>query len=334
MRKIITLFISESYFFIRKKNVNVAVRQMKKTINIQNIATLTGHKGGVYALEQAQDDSYFYSADGAGWVVKWNINEPDTANLIAKVPSNIFALCLLKDQNLLAVGSLQGILYFIDLQKNEVLTPPLRFPKTIYTMQQWKHYLLIGTRDGKLSVLNLQNRAVEHTLTISEQSIRQIQIHPQDNMAAIACSDHQVHLVNLEKIEVQSSLGYHKNSVFCLQFLKNGQQLIAGSRDTRLSVWEKNEDIYELQHAIPAHLFTINALATNTSQEWMATGSRDKSIKIWDAKSLKLLKVIDPLKPNMDAHKHSVNTLLWSSFNDYLISGSDDKTIKIWEVCC
>ncbi|MGB1242818.1 MAG: WD40 repeat domain-containing protein [Chitinophagales bacterium] len=304
---------------------------MKKTINIQNIATLTGHKGGIYALEQA-DNSCFYSADGAGWVVKWDIKQPDTANLIAKVPSNIFALCLLKDQNLLAVGSLQGVLYFINLQKNEVLTPPLKFPKTIYTLQQWKHYLLIGTGDGKISIFNLQNQIVERTLTISEQSIRQIQIHPQANIAAIACSDNQIHLVNLEKMEVHSVLDYHKNSVFCLQFLKDGQQLIAGSRDTRLSVWEENQDNYALQHAIPAHLFTINALTTNTNQKWMATGSRDKSIKIWDTKSLKLLKVIDPLKPNMNAHKHSVNTLLWSSFNDYLISGSDDKTIKIWKI--
>ncbi len=332
MRKIITLFISKSYFFIRKKNVNVAVRQMKKTINIQNIASLTGHKGGIYALEQAHEDSFFYSADGAGWVVKWNIQQPDTANLIAKVPSNIFALCLLKDQNLLAVGSLQGVLYFIDLQKNEVLTPPLKFPKTIYTLQQWKQYLLIGTGDGKISAFNLQNRTIERTLTISEQSIRQIQIHPQKNIAAIACSDNQVHLLDLEKMVTQSTLVYHQNSVFCLQFLENGQKLIAGSRDTRLSVWEKNGENYDLQHAIPAHLFTINALATNTSKEWMATGSRDKSIKIWDTKILKLLKVIDPLKPNMDAHKHSVNTLLWSSFNDYLISGSDDKTIKIWKI--
>ena len=108
---------------------------MKNNLNIHHIATLTGHKGGIYSLEQAADNQYFYSADGAGWVVKWNVNEPDTAHLIAKVPTNVFALCLVKDQHQLAVGSLQGVLYFIDLQKNQVLTPPLQFAKTIYTLQ-------------------------------------------------------------------------------------------------------------------------------------------------------------------------------------------------------
>ncbi|MEZ4885990.1 MAG: WD40 repeat domain-containing protein [Chitinophagales bacterium] len=303
-----------------------------KNLEIQNIATLTGHKGGVYALEQAAEDHCFYSADGAGWVAKWNLKNTDTAHLIAKVPSNIFALCLVKDQDLLAVGSLQGILYFIDLQKNEVLTPPLQFPKTIYALQQWKHYLLIGTGDGKLSIFNLQNQKIERTLPIAAKSIRQIKIHPHENIAAIASSDHCIYLLDLEKISVSSELHYHKNSVFCLQFLQNGNQLFAGSRDAHLSVWEKINENYSLQHTIPAHLFTINDIAVSPNQRWIASASRDKSIKIWDVQSLKLLKVIDRMKPNLDAHQHSVNTLLWSPFNDYLLSGSDDKSIKIWQV--
>ncbi len=301
-------------------------------MNIHNITTLTGHKGGIYALEQAANNQYFYSADGAGWVVKWDITKPDKAHLIAKVPSNIFALCLIKDQHLLAVGSLQGILYFIDLKKNEVLTPPLQFPKTIYALHQWKNYLLIGTGDGKIAVLNLQNRTIKKTLTIATNSIRQIKIHPHENIAAIASSDNNVYLLDLEKMKVHSSLVYHKNSVFCLQFLKNGQKLFAGSRDAHLSIWEKNNTDYLLQHTIPAHLFTINDLSISPNQKWLVTASRDKSLKIWEVKSLKLLKVIDPLKPNSNAHKHSVNTLLWTSFNDYIISGSDDKTIKIWKI--
>lgn len=301
-------------------------------MNIQNIATLTGHKGGIYALEQAADNQYFYSADGAGWVVKWDMNQPDTAHLIAKVPSNVFALCLLKDQHLLAVGSLQGILYFIDLQENKVLTPPLQFPKTIYALQKWKNYLLIGTGDGKVSIFNLQNRTIEQTLQISAKSIRKIQIHPTENKAAIASSDHHIYWIDLDEMVTISTLSYHKNSVFCLQFLGDGKHLIAGSRDAHISIWEKQHLAYSLQHAIPAHLFTINDIALSPNKKWFVTASRDKSLKVWDAKNLNLLKVIDPLKPNLEAHKHSVNTLLWTSFNDYLISGSDDKTIKIWQL--
>ena len=305
---------------------------MKKKLNVRNVANLQGHKGGIYALEQADDSQCFYSADGAGWVVKWNLNQTDTAHLIAKVPSNIFSLCLVKDQQLLAVGSLQGVLYFIDLPRKKVLTPPLQFSKTIYDVQQWKNYLLIATGDGKLSVFNLESWEIEKTLDLSEKSIRQVKVQTLQKKALVASSDHCIYSVNLEKMEVESCLTHHKNSVFCLQLLKNGQRLFAGSRDAHLSIWEENKPSFTLQHTIPAHLFTINDLALSPSEQWLATASRDKSLKIWDVESLNLLKVIDRMKPTLDAHSHSVNTLLWSSFNDYLISGSDDKVIKVWEV--
>ena len=56
----------------------------------------------------------------------------------------------------------------------------------------------------------------------------------------------------------------------------------------------------------------------------------DKSIKVWDAESEKLLKVID--KSRHAGHGTSVNKLLWSDYNDQLISASDDRQISVWDI--
>ncbi len=301
-------------------------------MNIHNTNTLTGHKGGIYSLEQSNEPHCFYSADGAGWIVKWNLKQPDTAQLIAKVPSNIFALRLLKDQNLLAVGSLQGILYLIDLHKNEVLPPPIQLSKTIYSLQYWNRNLLIGTGDGFLHCLHLPSCKLVKTIPISSKSIRQISIPPQQNQAVIASSDHHIYHLDLSSMKIISQLQYHSNSVFCLQWLQNGSQLVAGSRDARLSIWAQTGNTYSLQHTIPAHLFTINDLQLSPDQQWLASASRDKSIKIWNTQTWQLEKVIDSFKPQLNAHRHSVNTLLWLPTQNQLISGSDDKTIRVWRI--
>ena len=65
---------------------------------------------------------------------------------------------------------------------------------------------------------------------------------------------------------------------------------------------------------------------------WFASASRDKSIKIWDPRNFKLLKVIDASKKGMNAHINSVNKLLWLSYNNYLVSASDDRSIMVWEI--
>ena len=56
----------------------------------------------------------------------------------------------------------------------------------------------------------------------------------------------------------------------------------------------------------------------------------DKSIKVWDAEALKLLKVID--RSRHAGHGTSVNKVLWTNYNDQLLSASDDRTISVWNI--
>jgi WD40 repeat protein len=82
--------------------------------------------------------------------------------------------------------------------------------------------------------------------------------------------------------------------------------------------------------AVPAHIQAINSLVLSPCARYVATGSMDKTIKIWDSATLQLLKVID--YPRYGGHKHSINTLIWSTYKDLLVSGSDDKQISVWKI--
>ena len=101
------------------------------------------------------------------------------------------------------------------------------------------------------------------------------------------------------------------------------------SRDATLKIWNVEEN-YTLQESIVAHMYTINHLAYSPNGKYFATCSKDKSIKIWDAQSFRLLKVID--KARHAGHGTSVNKLYWSSYKNQLISCSDDRTISTWDI--
>jgi WD40 repeat protein len=82
-------------------------------------------------------------------------------------------------------------------------------------------------------------------------------------------------------------------------------------------------------------MYAINSLSFSPDGKNLVTCSLDKSIKLWDAGQLRLLKVID--KARHAGHGTSVNKLLWTAFaggdvrHGQVVSASDDRTISIWK---
>ena len=85
-----------------------------------------------------------------------------------------------------------------------------------------------------------------------------------------------------------------------------------------------------MTQSIAAHDGAIYDIAYSPNSDLFATASRDKTVKIWDAKTFQLLEVLN--KEDYDGHQYSVNKLIWSTYNNYLISAGDDRTIIVWEI--
>jgi len=114
-------------------------------------------------------------------------------------------------------------------------------------------------------------------------------------------------------------------SGFCLAEDAQGD-IVSGGRDALL-MWMGEDG--GLKQEVKAHLFTIHALA-GSELGWLASGSMDKTVKVWDRNNGALLKVIDREKYPSRGHSHSVNALCW--VGRLLASAGDDKIIRIWEV--
>lgn len=307
-------------------------------MNINLLNTLKGHSGNIFSIFATKN--HFFSADSSGWVVQWEYNNLQQAKVIAQIPAQIFTIQMLGNQKFLAIGSMKGVIYFIDLKNNAIIEPALKISKCIYnlTFTSYENTLLCADSEGNLSYFNTTTFSLQKQLKISNHFLRHIQIHPfLPHIALISSSDNNIYIIDLQQNKKIQTLIHHTNSVFCSQFSPCGNFIISGGRDASLCIWKNTNNtlqtpLFELFHVVPAHLSTINAISfCSKNPNFFATASRDKSFKIWSFPALQLLKVVSFEKFPQQAHTHSINALVWQNENT-LITASDDATLKIWNL--
>ena len=72
----------------------------------------------------------------------------------------------------------------------------------------------------------------------------------------------------------------------------------------------------------------VTTVAISPNGEYVAAGSLDKSVRVWDISSGSVIGRLDGL----DGHKDSVYSVAFSPDGECLVSGSLDKTIKMWQL--
>jgi len=299
------------------------------TIQVKKIHSLTGHQDCVYTLAASESVRHFFSSGGDGMVVRWDLGNPEEGELIAKLPNSVYALQLLPDSDHLIAGhNYEGIHVLNWKEKKEVSS--LQVTKAaIFDIKAYERDLLIAAGEGLLVVVDLDQMEIKKRLVASRQNARALAINKVQGEVAVGFSDHYIRVFSLNDYKLKYEFKAHQNSVFALSYTHDFKFLFSGSRDARIKVWDV-ESGYKQTGEVAAHLFAINDLVFSPSGEYFATASMDKSIKIWKAAELQLLKVID--KGRHAGHGTSVNKLLWTSFNNQLISASDDRTVSVWDL--
>ncbi|KAK0165976.1 hypothetical protein PV328_004442 [Microctonus aethiopoides] len=82
---------------------------------------------------------------------------------------------------------------------------------------------------------------------------------------------------------------------------------------------------WKLYRVISGHLGWVRCCAIEPGNEWFATGSADRVIKIWDLASGKL-------KVSLTGHISSVRGLAFSHRHPYLFSCGEDRQVKCWDL--
>lgn len=288
--------------------------------------TCTGHRAAVYALAAGKDTRRLLSAGGDGWIVDWDLDNPENGHLLASVETQVFSLIFLPENNMLVAGNMNGGLHWIDLATPDRTRNVQHHRKGVYDLKSWNGWLFSAGGDGLLTRWAADTGRTVESYQLANQALRSIALAPGRAEIAIGSSDHSIYLLDLETFALRQTLkAAHTNSVFTVAYSPDERLLLSGGRDAMLRVWDLEKDC-ALVSEQAAHWYTINHLAFSPDGRYFATASRDKTVKIWDAGDFQLLKVLDVQRSG--GHINSVNRLLW--LPEGLISGSDDRTVIIW----
>lgn len=294
---------------------------------LSHYCTLTGHPGSIYTVVQGFEPWQIFTAGGDGWVVAWDLRNPDPGRLVAKVEDQLFTMVIDPQTNALVVGGMGGGIYWIDPLSSKLLHRQHAHPKGMYSLVYQEGKIFSGGGDGRLTRWNAQTYRPEETIFLSDKSIRTLIFDKQSGHIVAGVSDGRILWLDAEKMLATRMIDEaHLPSVFTLIGLENGT-LWSGGRDAHIRIWDSARNAYCTQD-IPAHLLTVNHLTKNPSGSRIASASRDKSIRIWDAKDGQLLQSLTTIRNH--GHHKSVNRLVWTPYENYLVSVSDDKTLIIW----
>ncbi|OUL32462.1 hypothetical protein BV375_09645 [Nostoc sp. 106C] len=125
----------------------------------------------------------------------------------------------------------------------------------------------------------------------------------------------------------------HNESINAVAIITNGTQVISGSSDTTLKIWnlfttEKQHNTKQEQYTLTEHSRAVRAIAVTPNGKQAISASDDKTVKVWNIESGKEPFTITTL----NGHGDSVKAVAVTPNGKQVVSGSDDNTLKVWDL--
>ncbi len=302
-----------------------------RDISVQQVSEYTGHTGSIFALAVDAYEVYAYTSGDDGIIVQWDLYRPNSdGNGLFRIERSVYALAVAEEHQLVIAGTSDGPLYAYHLSQKKLVFTSRKHTGAIYDLwvDRERSLLWVLHAEGVLWVMSLPDFEEKGYLRPSQAHLRSIYPDPDEQHLYLASSDHQIHVLDSVSGQIAYKWKAHENSVFALNIHQGAKYLLSGGRDAHLCVWDLQQQ-YQPVKRIPAHNFTINGIALSPQEDYFVTASRDKTIKLWDAYSFDLLKVVDFARHK--GHKHSVNRVRWLERDQTVLSCGDDRRLLRWK---
>lgn len=285
---------------------------------------IVGHVGAVYTA--AFDQFFVYTGSADHFVTRWNLSTGIQDKFAIKMDHSIYKLEFI-NQKYLIVALSNGAFYIFDVEARKEIKFFKQHLQPIFAVavNSDLNHFYIGDSEGNFSVWNSETFELLMFLPLDCGKIRDISVSEKGQSILLSCQDGTTRVFETTGYNEIVTIETHKEGATVARFHSLFPDIIlTGGKDAHLKIW--NWKTSELVKSIPAHNYVIYSILFLNDGSEFVTGSRDKTIKVWDSSSYSVKQRLDT---KVGGHKHSVNSLTKITETSF-VSTSDDKTAISW----
>lgn len=294
-----------------------------------SVKTLNGHRGSVQAVAFHPDGSLL--ASGGFDVMLWEV-ATGKLRLRLNIKARCTSLAFDPTGDRLLIGTQAGIVHVWNTQEYG--------PRGYHKLHDGSVTSIRFSPDGKLlatsshsstMLLDADTFEVKHRFSTGE-----------DSMGPAAFTADGEYLAMWVPTEIQFWNVATKQNTFQIRMPAPASYQFAFSPDNRTVVMNTGDDLENLKlticdrttgeviMAVPGHEqylnlgWQINAYDYHPSGRYLATASPDRTIRLWDTKTLQEISVLH-------GHSGGVRDIAFSPDGRWLASGSNDGTVRLWD---
>lgn len=287
------------------------------------------------SIDLSPDGQAIAVGDSSGRIYLWNIATTQLFATFAGHTGWVWSVAFSPDGKMLASSSTDGSVRLWDVQNGRCLQVLTEHTDCVWSVSFSPdgQQLASSSEDKTVRLWNLEGQCL-HVLQGHIQSVYAVHFAPDQPTLASSSHDTTIRIWDVRDGNCLSVLQGHTSGVQSVQYSPDGQLLASGSRDGSIRLWSLHRS-----HDRPSKPNFINAsvkllrghtdwvwdLAFSPNGCWLASASRDGTLRLWSVQDEQAIHVLD-------SHMHDVHGLVISADGQWLISAGQDHTVRLWDL--
>ena len=250
---------------------------------------LAGHEAAIRRLAVNKDNSLLASGDAEGWVRLWNPADGTAAGTLGADATPIVAVAFHPATATLLTAAENGSVKLWQLPVAAPLAlPPHAEAVTAVAMSPDGKLLVTGGAEGAVQLLGQDGKPVR-ALEGQPGPVSAIALHAPTGLVAGASSEGVVQLWNAADGADRGQLVGHAGAVRAVDINAKGDSVATAGADGSVRIWR----LPAAPTAVPDHPMPVLAIAVSPDGKLLATGSADKTVKLFNASDKALAKTLE-----------------------------------------
>ncbi len=300
------------------------------------LQSLQGHRGWVYSLAISANGRVLASGGSDQTVRLWNPRTGDLLRTWTEPTGAVLAVAISPDSRVIGSGSADQIIRLWDSQTGMLI-------HTLDGHAGWVHALAFspdgtilasGSADTTIRLWSVQTGQLLRVLRGHSHPVHSVAISPDGKRVVSGSSGNTLCVWDLTTGQLLRTLHEHTGTIYCLAFTPlspNAYWLVSGSADTTVRRWDINAPSGHVGYSPdsvpwenePTHAGAVRSLAFHPTRPLLISSSEDKTIKLWNMHTGRLLRTVT-------GHGGPVYSMVISPDGKTLASCS--QRIKLWQM--